>query len=143
MSCLASAMELVAKRDWLREELREKLAKKYGKEEIEEALVWLDEHKVLKDHWVVVRSIEFNTGRKAVSRAAWMEKLRKRGADEGLLIEAVEALQPDLEIAKQILQGKSWKTVGQAARHLSAKGFESETIESALEASFDEEFRSQ
>ena len=143
MSCLSAALDLIVKRDWLREELRAKLLLKFEEEEIEQALTWLDKHHVIQDHKVILRSAELNAGRKAVSREAWMEKLRRKGAEEGLLEAVSLALPSDLELATQLLKSKSWKNIGQAARHLSAKGFESETIESALEASFDGEFRSQ
>ncbi len=143
MSCLADALTLVAKRDWLRAELRAKLLVKHPETETDQALDWLDKHHVLKDERVVERAAQLNTGRKAMSREAWMEKLRQRGANDGLLVLAAETLPSDLDQATALLRRKSWKNVAQAARHLSAKGFEAETIESALEANFDEDFRSQ
>ncbi len=144
--CLAVALDLLARRDWLQVELAARLKQRgYPEDDIQSALVWLDSHRVLNDQKAVERALETNQGRKAVAREAWIEQLRRRGAGEGLLLDALEQLPPDDELAIQLLEARhgKWKNVGQAARHLASKGFEPETIESVLEAFFDEEFRSQ
>lgn len=144
--CLAVALELLARRDWLHAELVARLKQRsYSDAEIDATLQWLDSHRILNDEKAVERALESNQGRKALAREAWIEQLRQRGADEGLLLSAVGQLPSDHELAVQILEARrgKWKNIGQAARHLGGKGFEPETIESVLETFFDDEFRSQ
>ena len=138
---LSLAMRQLAKRAYLSWELGNFLeTREYSRAEIEDVLSLLQRQKLLNDKETIQNLIESKSGRQSIGAGKLRFVLRKRGVPDEVIEdviaphEGVDALPAALEA----LNGRSWPPGGRAraARFLLSRGFDEETVESALNCFF-------
>lgn len=139
-------LRLLARRDYARAELDERLRRKGVADDVREAalarlaeLALLDDRRVAEGH---VRGRAHRKGRRALRR-----ELERRGVPERLRDEALEPLDDaqQLAAARGVLAKHAWrfasgdlrKDRAKAASFLARRGFAGDTVRSAVDAAFE------
>ena len=132
-SALDLAARALARRDFSERGLRDRLARAgVDPEELEEALATLRETGVLDDERFAARRAQVLAGRGKGDAAIRSDLMRQRVGPE-VVATALAGLEPESERAERVIarRGQSPKT----ARLLAGRGFGSEAVERASDAS--------
>lgn len=135
---LATALKRLKTSDRLESEVRQSLAK-YPAPIVEQVVSYLRQRKFIDDERFVARSVEGNTGKRAIGDALITDRLTRRGADESLVVEIVKTSEDEPTRIDTLLRGKFKPTddFRKAARFLGGRGFSEEAIESGIERYFE------
>ncbi len=132
------ALRALGKREYFREELRQKLAARGFEDAIvDEALAILSEQRLLSDSRATEALIVSRSGKRAVGREALQEELLQRGADETKLELAERTDEQELAIMLEVIA--KFEDRARAGRLLARRGFDPDLIASVLERHFGEE----
>lgn len=129
------ALRALGKREYFREELRQKLANRgFQDDVIDEVMAILVDQRLLSESRAAEAFIEARSGKRAVSREILQEELRERGADDS----KVELAQRTDEEERSLMLGVITKfdDRARAGRLLARRGFDADLIASVLEQHF-------
>ena len=137
-------MKRLAKRDRLSWELRRELLEKgFSEPEIEDVLSFLGKHRLLDDEKTVQNLVERHSGKRSIGKGRIRADLIRRGMPEELAEAACSGSsgEDEADAMRQALASKKWPQGdrARAARFLISRGFEEESIESALDRFFEVE----
>lgn len=132
---IAAAIEILGRKDLSVSEIRQKLESGgFSAEEIDRSVARLEERRILNDRRLAGRLAE-SLRKKGFSDTAIRQKLASRGIAD----EAAESAVGDCTISvADILASKRWKSAGQAARFLAARGHDPDEVREAIESHFQE-----
>lgn len=139
-SALGEAMRRLARADATRAELESALATKFTDEEIVAALDQLESKGWLSDARVIARDTERAAANRHQGRLRLAQRLVRRGLETEEALAAAHALDEESETVKatRLLAAKGFSATEwhKAAGFLARRGFDEETIRSALESTF-------
>lgn len=139
-TAMGEAMRRLARTDLTRAELESALADKFATEEIAAALDQLESKGWLSDARVIARDTERAALNRHQGRLRLAQRLVRRGLETEDALAAAQSLDEESEVSKatRLLQGKAYEATewSKAAGFLARRGFDEETIRSALAAVF-------
>ena len=112
-------------------ELRSALAE-YSEEDVSRVIERLLRHGLLNDEKLAAKLVEKSVGKSAIGRDALAEKLRLRGADEEIVLRALNAMPDEAERARRLLESRHSAPPATLGRYLISKGFEPEIVDHVL-----------
>lgn len=137
---MGEAMRRLARIDLTRAELESALADKFATEEIAAALDQLESKGWLSDARVIARDTERAASNRHQGRLRLAQRLVRRGLETEDAFAVAQSLDEESEVSKatRLLQGKAYEATewSKAAGFLARRGFDEETIRSALAAVF-------
>lgn len=134
-NALSVAIELLGRKELSVYETRQKLETMgLDAAEIEEAVNRLLDRRILNDRRLAERLAQVLVA-KGYAAAMVQHRLAKRGISTDDAEAALQEFRPN---AIEVLLSRRWKSLGQAARFLSARGFDSDEVRQAIESHFGE-----
>jgi regulatory protein len=136
MSAMSHALKLLAKRDYSKAEMIEKLTQAgFDQSDVEDAVLRLSEYGYLDDEKFTTSFIETRIKQKVVSKQLLEEELRRRKIDENIIKAAVDHINDEDLLQRTIknylrLKGnpKNLKEVKKLYSYLLRHGFSEEMI---------------
>ena len=126
------AVGLLAKRNLSRKQVESKLVG-FESHVVHDALVHLERKGVLSD----LRFAEgFVQAHGDLPASRLVDQLAEAGVDAAIIAEVTSLRAGDIELAVSLVLKKKYSDPGKASRYLASKGFEYETIHSAIESVF-------
>lgn len=134
---LVTALRRLKTSDRLESEVRAALIR-FPVEVVDAVVLHLRSRKFIDDMRVVSRTVEANSGRRAVGDALLADRLTQRGADERLVAERLQSAEDEATRIDTLLKSKYLPTddFRKAARFLGGRGFSEDAIASGLERYF-------
>lgn len=138
-NALSHAMRLLVKRDLTTAEVRAKLeAKRFGEREIDEAIAWLHDKRLIDDARALKARVESLTaGKSAGGRLRVRARLEAAGASAEEVDASIDSIsdEDELERMAKLLTDKfkGEKDPARAGRFLLSRGFEQDLVETALD----------
>lgn len=141
---LADALRRLKTAERTEAELRKSLSAKHEEDEVEAALVWLKDRRLLSETRAVEATVRpRSTGRRAEGDARLRERLITRGAEDTVIEQALAALPSETDRMQEALVAKfspnDPSQRGKAGRHLLSRGFDEEGVAGALDRFFGDE----
>ena len=139
---LAEALLLLEERERTVAELRSHLVRRHPADEVDAALAWLTERRLLSDARAAEAIVRARAnGRRAESDARLRERLERRGASEEAISESLAEAPDEAARMREVLRARFRPEAGErakAGRLLLSRGFEEEAIEGVLDRFFGE-----
>jgi len=131
----ASALKRLRRGDCFTAEIRTALAE-YIEEDVSRVIERLVRNGLLDDEKLAGKIVEKSAGKAAIGREALAEKLRSRGADEALVLQALVSLPDEVVRAKGLVASRPTTAPATLRRYLISKGFEPDVVDEALDHRF-------
>ncbi len=135
-SALLAALKLLRRQDLTIAEVATRLEGKFEPDVIQNAVEFLEKHRILDDVRLARMAVERNEGRRAVGDLALRSKLEARGVPSNVIDSLFEDVDVDeLGRALVLVDAKfsGSRNPGRVARFLFGRGFSEDTIEAVLE----------
>lgn len=140
---LAEALRRLESAERTVAELRTSLLKNHPPEAVEQALAWLSARKLLSDDRAAETTVRpRSVGRRAEGDARLRQRLESRGASPEAIEAALSAVPDEDQRMQEALAAKFRPDGGQrakAGRFLLSRGFDEDSVESALNRFFEQD----